>query len=82
MDRYHTEIRRTRLLYFLQSAKFHLKKIDKIMTMEESNRRGRLMAEECNRFNFDLDSFAHTDCKVPLDKLQSMLKKSFRLMWK
>ena len=66
------------LLQFVRSAKQHLNNFDEIMTKSESPQRGSALAKEMNRFNFDLDSFLHFECNVPLGKTQAVLNKSFR----
>jgi hypothetical protein len=73
------EIKKTRLVNLLKSAKTHLNKMDQIMRKPESVERGKEVAHEMNRFNFDLDSFLHFDCNVPLNRLQTILNKNFKL---
>lgn len=72
-------IEETLLLDFLKSTKYHLNKVDEIMKLSESFVRGKAIAEELNRFNFDFDRFLCFVCKVPLDDLQKVLNKTFKL---
>lgn len=73
------EIEAISLLKFIRSSKVHIDTIDTLMKQPESHQRGQAIAKEMNRFNLDLDSFIHFDCKVPLDKLNSVTNKSFKL---
>jgi hypothetical protein len=74
-----TEIENKRLLEFAKSCKYHLLVIDKLMERNESVDRGKEIAKEMNRFNFDLDAFLHFGCNVDLNNLKSVLNKSFKL---
>jgi hypothetical protein len=73
------EIESLKLEAFLKSSKAHIRFIDLIMTEPDSRIRGKKIAQEMNRFNFDLDVFLHFECKVPLEKLGSILKKGFKV---
>jgi len=68
------------LVRFLKSTKFHFNKVDEIMAMPASLQRDSILGKEMNRFNFDFDQFAHISCNVPLNKLQSILNKSFKTL--
>jgi len=67
------------LIEFLKSSKQHIKNIDKIMETKESYGRGKLIAKELNRFNIALDAFLHFECNVPINKLETILNKSFTI---
>ena len=64
---------------FIKSIKLHFDNIDKIMKQPDSYVRGRTIAKEMNRINFDYDAFLHFELHVPLEKLQSVRNKSFKL---
>lgn len=61
-----TEIENDELLKFVKSCKFHNDVIDELMKHENSKERGKLIAIEMNRFNFDLDYFLHFSLKIEL----------------
>jgi len=73
------ELNKTKLLEFIKSARKHIKYIDIIMKMPEGEKRGRLIAAEMNRFNFDFDAFAHFQLHIPLDKMDKITGVSFKL---
>jgi hypothetical protein len=49
------------------------------MKLPESHERGKMIAKEMNRINFDYDAFLHFALNIPMDKLQSVRNKSFKL---
>ena len=72
------QVENKKIVFFLKSAKLHIRNMDAIMKMPEGYERGKKIATELNRFNFDLDSFLHFGCGIPLKKLNGILNKSFR----
>lgn len=78
------EIDNKAVIVFTRSARAHLKIMDKLMAMPPSVEKGKEIAKEMNRFNFDLDAFMHFSCKIPLNKLDGVLKPKFNLLmyWK
>jgi uncharacterized protein involved in tolerance to divalent cations len=64
---------------FIKSTKLHFDNIDKIMKLPESYERGKIIAKEMNRINFDFDAFLHFGLSIPMEKLQSVRNKSFKL---
>lgn len=71
-------LNKAKLSDFIKSCKYHLNKIDEIMALPESVKRGEALAKECNRFNLDYDLFLHGELNVPLDNLQKVLNKNFK----
>lgn len=68
-----------RLNIFLKSCKHHFNEMDKLMVMPSSPERGSLIAKELNRINLDFDSLLYSSLNVPIDDLQKVLNKSFKL---
>jgi alpha-N-acetylglucosamine transferase len=64
---------------FIKSTKLHFDNVDKIMKLPDSYERGKMIAKEMNRINFDYDAFLHFELNIPMEKLQSVRNKSFNL---
>jgi len=73
------EVEKKKMVDFIKSVKLHFDNIDRIMKLPESYDRGKLIAKEMNRINFDYDAFLHFCLHIPLDKLQSVRNKTFKL---
>jgi len=73
------EIPAKEMTAFVKSTKLHFDNIDKIMKLPESYERGKMIAKEMNRINFDYDAFLHFALNIPMDKLQSVRNKTFKL---
>lgn len=73
------QVTKKEITNFIKSTKLHFDNIDKIMKFPESNERGKMIAKEMNRINFDYDAFLHFGLGVPMEKLQSVRNKSFKL---
>jgi uncharacterized protein involved in tolerance to divalent cations len=73
------EVSSKEMTKFIKSAKLHFDNIDKIMKLPDSYERGKAIAKEMNRINFDYDAFLHFALNIPMDKLQSVRNKSFKL---
>lgn len=72
-------VERKKLLEFLKSARLHLDQIDDIMKMPDGFDRGKAIAKECNRFEFEFDSFLCFACHVDHTKLDTIRNKTFKL---
>jgi alpha-N-acetylglucosamine transferase len=73
------EVSAQKMTEFIKSVKLHFDNIDKIMKLPDSYERGKMIAKEMNRINFDYDAFLHFTIHIPLEKLQSVRNKSFKL---
>ena len=63
------EIEKGKLDGFIESLKQHFINIDAIMQSPESHERGKAVAREMNRLNYDFDVFRHFGLGIPLKKL-------------
>ena len=72
-------LKHKQLVDFVKNTKIHIDNVDSIMKTDYSAKKYKLIAKEMNRFNFQFDKFLHFGCNIPLDEMQSVLDKSFKI---